>query len=62
MYQYYLGNIAFMGIIPNLNILAVKPSSSKNNSIKVLNVSDVYTSEDSLLNINFKLIKMKCLL
>lgn len=43
-----------MGIIPNFNILAAKPSSSKNNSIKILNVSDVYTSEDSLVNINFK--------
>lgn len=61
MYQYYLGNIAFMGIIPNLNILAVKPSSSKNNSIKVLNVSDVYTSEDSLFQYKLQ-IKMKCLL
>lgn len=61
MYQYYLGNIAFMGIIPNLNILAVKPSSSKNNSIKVLKVSDVYTSEDSLFQYKLQ-IKTKCLL
>lgn len=52
MYQYYLGNIAFMGIIPNLNILAVKPSkSSKNNSIKVLNVSDVCTHLKTALSI-----------